>query len=68
MRKQSSEFDKPIHKLDVNLGARGIQSINIFKGDSAGKLADDFAKKHNLQVEQKVKLMLILNLKIEDYN
>ena len=52
--------------VDINLGQIGIKRINIYKGNEPGKLADEFASQYDISVEQKVKLMLMLNLKIGD--
>ena len=56
---------KPILYADINLGSKGVIRVPVHKGDKPGKLADVFSKQHGLSVEKKVKLMLYLNLAIE---
>ena len=65
--KKSAEVKsvKPMLYADINVGRKGVFRIAVHKGDNVGQLADDFAKKHNISVEKKVKLMLYLNIAIE---
>ncbi len=51
---------EPLLYVDVNLGNSGTQRIVVFDGETAEKLAEDFAKKWNLDATMEERLTQML--------
>ena len=54
---EEEDEDNPLLFVDVNLGPDRSERIVVYDGDTAEGLADDFAKKHNLNQNMKIKLI-----------
>ena len=61
---EESEEDNPLLFVDVNLGPDRSERIVVYDGDTAEGLADDFARKHNLNQNMKIKLIQLLQNEI----
>ena len=50
--------------IDVSIGPNQTERIIVYEDDTPEQLADDFAKKHNLNKYMKQKLIELLNMEI----
>ena len=55
---------EPLLYVDVNLGNTGTQRIVVYDGETAEKLAEDFAKKWNLDSAMQIRLTDMLQQQI----
>ena len=50
--------------VDVNLGPDSSERIVVYEGDTAERLASDFAIQHRLDNNMKIKLVMLLESQI----